>query len=58
MLAVTRVQLILLNNLIDRMEYNEKQNQWKLNGPITLEEKRAIITAKDALSQYTAEKEE
>ncbi len=31
-------RMILLKNLLARMEYNEKQNHWKLNGVITVEE--------------------
>ncbi len=38
-------QIVLLRNLIERMEYNEKQSTWKLSGSITSGEFKALQDA-------------
>lgn len=49
-MAVDRTQLILLENLINRMEFNTNQNNWKLPGAITQNEYEAVRRARQIFS--------
>jgi hypothetical protein len=44
-------KLILLENLLQRMEYNEKNNYWKLSGSITRKEREAIRSAMEVYKE-------
>lgn len=47
-----QIRLALLKNLMNRMEYNEKQKNWTLKGPITADERESLNQAVDAYNKF------
>ena len=48
-LSEDQKRVLLLQNLMSRMEYNEPQGVWKLTGAITRGEREALVYALDLL---------
>jgi len=56
-LARMKVDLVLLHNLVARMDYNERQDTWKLTGSVTKDEYHAIKYAIDTYSVQATKRE-
>jgi len=51
-MKTVELNLLLMRNLESRMEYNEKQESWKLSGSITKAEHNAFMSTLDVYAAH------